>query len=55
MKNSFKKKTNPLPLFLPHVKWRKKKTLTCTPPLPFKSKINFKKKIKVHPLPLNNE
>jgi len=33
----------------------KKKTLTCTPPLSFKSKRNLKNKIKAHPLPLNNE
>jgi hypothetical protein len=38
-KNSFKKKNNPLPFFLPHVKWRrKKKNINLYPPSPSKVK-----------------
>jgi hypothetical protein len=43
MKKKFEEKLNPLPLLLPHIKWRtKKKTFTCTPP-PLQSKISLKK------------
>jgi len=43
MKKKFEEKLKPLPLLLPHVKWRMKKKHSLVPRLPLQSKISLKK------------
>ncbi len=50
-KKKFEKKINPLPLLLPHVKWRRKKKHKLVPPSPSTVKTFKKKKSRHTPSP----